>query len=323
MRHETSLTVHDEHHPAPPNSGRRQARLLAIGLAVVATVIGGCGDNQTDRAGGPPSSRLVDPTKPAPLINALDIDPKTNEFLLTTNRGFFRIDPNTSRVTKVNAAVRARGESSGLGTFLEIAVAPSGRLVGSGHPDRQGSLPAVLGLIDSGDGGRSWQAVSRLGAADLHKIVFKHGRMYAIDAVAGALMQSRDAGKTFSEQFTPVGVPINDFDVDPANPDRIVAASESALYRSDNAGRTWKLLANNFGIRLAWPAPDSLYRALKDGAVQRSADGGATWQSSGRVGGEPYEFKTVSRNELYLALSDGTILRTQDRGQTWRESFRP
>ena len=296
---------------------------MAICLAILAGVIAGCGDSQGDRAGGPPSSRLVDLTKPAPLVNALDIDPTTGDFLLTTNRGFYRIDPGTSRVTKVNATVDARGESSALGTFLEIAVAPSGRLVGSGHPDRQGSLPSVLGLMESGDGGRSWRVVSRLGAADLHKIVFKHDRMYAIDAVAGALLQSRDAGKTFGEQFTPVGVPINDFEVDPANPGRIVAASESALYRSDNAGRTWKLLANNFGIRLAWPAPDSLYRALKDGAVQRSADGGATWQSSGRVGGEPYEFKAVSRHELYLALSDGTILRTQDRGQTWRESFRP
>ena len=313
----------DEHQSTPRDSRRRQARHVAVGLAILAGVIASCGDNRADRAGGPPSSRLVDLTRPSPLINALDIDPKTGDFLLTTNRGFYRIDPDTSRVMKVDATVVARGETSGLGTFLEIAVAPSGRLVGSGHPDRQESLPAVLGLIDSTDGGRSWRAVSRLGTADLHKIVFKHGRMYAIDAVAGALLQSRDAGKTFSEQYTPVGVPINDFDVDPANPDRIVAASASALYRSDNAGRTWKLLANNFGIRLAWPAADGLYRALKDGAVQRSADAGATWQSSGRVGGEPYEFKAVSRNELYLALSDGTILRTQDRGQTWRESFRP
>lgn len=113
--------------------------------------------------------------------------------------------------------------------------------------------------------------------------------MYAYDTEFEAFVESRDGGKTFTEQYGPLGAAIIDFDVDPANARRLVA----------------------------------LYRALKDGTVQRSADRGKTWQASGRVGGEPYELKATGRNELYLALSDGTILHTTNGGKTWQETFRP
>ena len=92
---------------------------------------------------------------------------------------------------------------------------------------------------------------------------------------------------------------------------------------STNGGSAWQRLARATGMRLAWPAPDALYRALKDGCVQRSSDRGASWQTAGRVGGEPYRFKAVSREELYLALSDGTIVHTRDGGRTWDEAFVP
>lgn len=300
-----------------------RARALAAGLAAIGAVIAGCGQGDETRAGGAPSSRLVDLTQAPPWVNALDIDPATDDFLLTTNRGFYRIAAGTGRVAPVDARLSANGRSAKLGTFLQLTVAPSGGLIGSGHPDQEGTLPSYLGVIESGDGGRTWRPISRLGDADLHKIVFKHERMYAYDAVIAALLQSRDGGRTFSERSTPVGAVIIDFDVDPADPQRIVASSDTDLYRSGDGGARWQRLDGGFGIRLAWPAPDALYRALKDGTVQRSADGGATWRTSGRVGGEPYKFKALARDELYLALSDGTILHTQDGARTWGETFRP
>ncbi len=283
----------------------------------------GCGQGDASRAGGAPSSRLVDFTQAPPWVNALDIDPATRDFLLTTNRGFYRIGRDSGRVQTVRGTVHAGTESAPVGTFLELAATGPGRLVGSGHPDREGPLPSFLGVIGSRDGGRTWRVISRLGKADLHKIVLKHDRLYAYDAVTGALLVSRDGGVRFSEQFTPSGALINDFEVDPADARRIVAASDGELFRSTNAGASWERIDRNAGIRLAWPAPDALYRGLKDGSVQRSADGGTSWRSAGRVGGEPYRFKAISRDELYLALSDATILHTRDGAKTWDEAFRP
>lgn len=195
--------------------------------------------------------------------------------------------------------------------------------MGSGHPDAAGTLPEFLGAMASDDGGRTWRVLSRLGEADLHKIVLKHNRMYAFDAVSGALLVSRNRGRTFSEQFTPNGVPIADFEVDPANPRRIVAASDAELYRSADGGAAWERIGGGSGSRFAWPARDALYRALKDGAVQRSADAGTSWQTVGRVDGEPYRLKAVSRDELYLVIGDGTILHTRDGAKTWEAVFTP
>ncbi len=310
-------------------AGRRQGALVLAALVLVlvlvlAFALAGCGEGDGSRAGGAPSTRLVDPAKPPPLVNALDIDPATRAFLLTTNRGFFRIARESGRVTQVRGTVRAGARSAPVGAFLEVAVAGPGRLVGSGHPDRKGAIPEFLGVIESADGGRTWRVLSRLGRSDLHTIVFKHGRMYATDAVTGALLVSRDGGRTFSEQFTPNGVPIDGFEVDPGDPRRIVAASDVELFRSDDGGAAWQRIGRGSGIRLAWPARDALYRALKDGSVQVSADAGTSWRATGgRVGGEPYRFKAVSRDELYLALGDGTIVHTRDGARTWEEALRP
>ena len=265
----------------------------------------------------------MDPAAPPPLINALDFDPMADELLLTTNRGFYRIGRESGRAQQVRSIVRADGKMANAGTSLELAVSGRGRLIGSGHPDNVGSLPEFLGVMASDDGGRSWRVLSRLGTADLHKIVVKHDRIYGHDAVAGALLVSRDGGRTFTEQYTPSGVPIMDFEVDPGDRQGIVAASDAELYRSADGGATWERIGEATGARFAWPADDALYRALKDGSVQRSADGGRSWKTAGRVDGEPYRMKGVSREELYLVIGDGTILHTRDGARTWEAVFRP
>ena len=290
---------------------------LALGLAG-----GGCGADGVRDGGGERSGRLVDFTKKPPYVNALDVDPRTREFLLTTNRGFFRIDAGSGRVRRVRGTVVARGRRAAVGTFLELEVAGPGRLVGSGHPDRAGTLPSFLGVIRSSDGGRTWSVLSRLGDADLHKIVLAHGRMYAFDAVLSALLVSSDGGRTFTENFTPRGLVI-DFEVDPANGGRVVASTASELFRTLDAGASWRPIDRREGIRLAWPAPDALYRAHEDDTVEISPDGGDTWRARATVDGEPYTFKWIGRDELYLALSDGTILHTTDGARTWRTVFRP
>ena len=296
-------------------------RYLAVLL--VLAFAAGCGEQAaSDTKPSARSDRLVDFSKKPPYVNALDIDPATGEFLLTTNRGFWRIDPKTDALARVRGSINAQGRSATVGTFLELLATGPRKLIGSGHPDQQGALPSFLGFIASDDGGKSWRVISRLGEADLHKIVIKHGRMYAFDAVLGALLISSDGGHTFTERFTPPQL-IIDFEVDPGAPDRILASTQGRLFRSEDGGQKWRAAASGEGIRLAWPAPDALYRAEQDGTVQRSPDGGATWQRVGKVPGEPYKFKAIARDHLYLALSDGAIVETRDSGRSWKAVFRP
>jgi hypothetical protein len=302
---------------------RRLVPVLAAALAVGS----GCGGGDDPATTGAPASRplsdrLVDFSLKPPYVNALDVDPADGSYLLTTNRGFWRIDPETDEVTQVTGNISAGNRSSTVGTFLEILVTGPGQLLGSGHPDSKRELPPYLGMIESGDGGKTWSVISRLGDADLHKIVVKHDRIYAFDAILGAILVSEDGGRTFTEHFTPPSELVIDFDVDPEDPDHIVASTEQRLLRSQDGGDSWRPSEQAEGIRLVWTAPGALFRADRDGTVRRSSDG-VRWEEVGRVPGEPYKFKALADEELLLALSDGTVLRTADGGRTWEEEFRP
>jgi hypothetical protein len=293
---------------------RAVALALAAGLGAA-----GCGDSSSGDSGR--SDRLVDFSKRPPFVNSLERDEESGEFLLTTNRGFFRVDPEDDGVRRVRGRIEAEGKSATVGTFLELNLDPDGQLVGSGHPDQR-TLPQFLGYLRSDDGGRNWRVVSRLGDADLHKIVFKHDRLYAWDAVLSAMLVSEDGGRSFAEHFTPRGL-IIDFEVDPEDPAHVLAATDEVLFRSEDEGESWRPLVQGEGTRLAWPEPDRLVMAAKDGTVSRSEDGGDSFEEIGRVDGEPYVIDAVSGDELYMALSDGTILGSEDGGASWEEEFRP
>lgn len=293
----------------------------ALTAAVAVLLVAGCGEEDRPADAGR-SDRLVDFSKQPPFVNSLEQDEETGELLLTTNRGFFRVDPESGEVEPQKATVSARGQSATLGTFLELDLAEDGSLVGSGHPDLGSALPQYLGYIRSTDGGETWKVVSRLGLADLHKIVFRHDRLYAWDAVLSALLISEDGGRTFSEHFTPRGL-VLDFEVDPEDPDRILAATEEQLHRSEDGGDSWRPVLPAEGVRLAWPEPGALYLATGDGRIQVSEDGGDSFDDVGAVDGEPYVLKSTGGEGLLLALSDGTVLESADGGASWEELFRP
>jgi ABC-type oligopeptide transport system substrate-binding subunit len=88
---------------------RRTAVLLAAAAAALALALAGCGSASDGPGTTSRSDRLVDFTKKPPFVNALDIDPKTKDFLLTTNRGFFRIAPDGGKVTPIKGTITAQG----------------------------------------------------------------------------------------------------------------------------------------------------------------------------------------------------------------------
>ena len=289
-------------------------------LLLLAVLLAGCGAD--DDGGEGKSSRLVDFTKKPPFVNALEIDPADESFLLTTNRGFYRIPKDGDEPKRVRAKVTAKEGSSPIGTFLEIDVLGPGEVVGSGHPDNARPLPPYLGFMRSTDGGRNWTVVSRLGEADLHQIRRIHDRLYAFDAVLGAILISEDDGKNWEERFTPRQL-VLDFVVAPEDPEHIIASTEEQIYRSQDGGEKWRPATQGSAPRLDWPAPEALMRADKDGLFQVSTDGGQTWERRGRIEGEPYKVRAIDAERAFVALSDGTILETTDGGKSFEERFRP
>lgn len=290
---------------------------------LAAALLAGCGGSSKPEPAAGAGTRLVDLSAQPPFVNGLDYDAEADEFLLTTNRGFFRIGRKDGEVTEIEGRITHEGKSSTVGTFLEMEPLSDGRFIGSGHPDTKDALPEFLGFLESRDGGRTWTSLSRMGDADLHKFVEAHGKIFAFDAVLGALLVSSDGARTFEERFTPRGLVI-DFVVDPEDANYLLAATEDQLYRTEDQGERWRAIEGGEGFRLVWPAAGRVVRASKDGTVSESTDRGATWKPIGRVDGEPYKFETTDDpNHLYLALATGAIHETTDGGKTWKAVFTP
>jgi photosystem II stability/assembly factor-like uncharacterized protein len=247
------------------------------------------------------------------------VEPGSGDLLLTTNRGFFRIRDGQAK--RIEGTVETEDGVSPVGSFLAFRALGEGRLVGSGHPDRKEKLAEFLGFIRSDDGGRTWLASSRYGIGDLHVIRIAHGRIYAVDAVLGGVVVSEDDGQDWLEWPTPPG-DVLDLVVDPEDPDYLLISNERELFRSEDAGQTWRSLGSAPSARLAWPAPGRLYRADENGRVYRSEDRGESWGAGGSIDGEPWKLESDG-DRLLAALSDATIVRSDDGGESWTPVFEP
>ena len=293
-------------------------------LAALAA-LAGCGGGSPEGGGSgakAPASAIVDPQGSSPLVNSLEVEPGTGKLLVTTNRGFFRVDPKGGDPERIRGVATAKERSVPVGGFLEVLPVGPKALLGSGHPDRGGVLPEFLGVLRSEDGGRTWSVIARLGEADLHRMVMKGSKLYAFDAILGAVLVSGDGGRTFEERVAPPE-PMVELEVDPGDPSRMLLASEQTTFRSEDGGDRWRPLARSPGTRLAWPAPEALYRADGAGAISVSADGGDSWRAVGRVGGEPARLKAVDAQHLYVALKTGAILESRDGARSWTAVYEP
>ena len=286
-------------------SARRLALLAAlvlagaVGTAVALWQSGGDGGGEAD---------------PGPVhVHGLGVDPADGSLFIATHSGLYRVAEGEERAERVGERLQ---------DTMGFTVVGPNRFLGSGHPDldeaREEDLPPHLGLIESGDAGRSWERISLLGEADFHVLRSSGDRIYGYDASNDRLLASGDRGRTWNELSRPG--PILDLAVAPLRPGRLVAVSlggpEEGLFESRDGGRSWRQLGTEVGL-LAWPALDRLHLVTGDGEVRASSDGGRSFERRGRIGGQPAAFLARGENELYVALHDGSIKRSTDGGATW------
>ena len=278
---------------------RRAITTVASGLAALA--LAACGGDD----GSNPASAEGAGAEDLVHTHGLGVNPKDGALYIATHNGLFKAPKGDTKVEQV-------GESTQ--DIMGFSVVGADRFVGSGHPAPGQNLPPNLGLIESRDGGRTWDNVSLLGEADFHVLRSAGERVYGFDGTQGRLMVSRDGGQAWDEHAPPAGV--FDLAIDPKQPDRIVASTEKGVFSSQDAGDKWRPLNTELGGLLAWPAPDALYLVDGQGQVHRSGDGGMQFEPVGQVGGQPVAF-TANGSEVYVALADGTVKLSTDGGQTW------
>ena len=79
----------------------------------------------------------------------------------------------------------------------------------------------------------------------------------------------------------PTNRTVNGFAVDPENPRVMYVATRDGLFKTTDAGRTWKSvgqgLTNLTALAVNPKRPTEVYVSATDGAIFRSTDGGTIW----------------------------------------------
>jgi hypothetical protein len=278
---------------------------LAVLTMVAAFAVGGCSDNGEESAGVSTSlSAERDARASLEHIHGLGVDPRNRTLYVATHNGLYSAPDGQTRVEQV-------GESGQ--DIMGFSVVAPDRFIGSGHPALTQELPPHLGLIESRDGGRTWKNVSLLGEADFHVLRSSGPRVYGFDATQGRLMVSSDGGRSWGQRRPPAAM--YDLAIDPADHDRIVVSTERGIFASSDAGRRWRRVSSTLAGLLAW-SKTGLLLVDGQGAVRRSTDAGRRFEGVGEVPGPPSAL-TVAGDSLYVALGDGTVLRSANEGATW------
>lgn len=242
-------------------AGRRRRGRVAAAVALV-TALAGCTSSGTESTAG--SSAAL----PFAHVHGVGFDPDDGTLLVATHEGLF--------------VVSAGGDAARVGPVIDLmgfAVTDGGRFLASGHPGPGVDLPQPVGLIESTDGGETWQALSRQGQSDFHALTSGEAGILGFD---GSLVRSSD-GLAWEQLPSPVQPAA--LAASPVGPE-VLATTSQGLLRSTDGGTTWARVA---GVPLlqavAWADDGSAAVAVEPaGTVWTTYDGGVTWQEGPDVG---------------------------------------
>jgi len=234
-------------------------------------------------------------------VHGLGIDPQDGALLAGTHYGAFRVDQD-GRVEQVGPTQDVMG----------FTVAGADHYLASGHPGaEQADAPPNLGLIESTDGGATWDSLSLRGEADFHTLEARHDRVYGNSG--GRLMVSRDK-QTWDERAS---ISIADLAVSPDDPDTVIATTEQGLSVSADGGETFTPVSDApVMVLVTWTDQGTIVGVDPQGAVHVSDDRGTSWERRGTAGGQPAAL-TATADAVYVATVDGRIVESTDGGRTF------
>jgi photosystem II stability/assembly factor-like uncharacterized protein len=218
------------------------------------------------------------------------------------------------------------------------------------HPDVSdlefaGTEPA--NIFVSHNGAETWRACPEIPQLrDAHKwflpyskeagcirgFAFNGSHAYAAAEVGGALC-SDDRGETWALCEGSIGDPsldsppapyiypdVHSIAVHPSSPDLVFAPTGGGYYRSEDGGKTWKLLYDCY-CRAVWVDPNDVNHQIlgpadgveSNGRIEETGDGGKTWRACSQGLAVPWRRHMVERfvqigDELVAVLSNGALL---------------
>ncbi|NOY37837.1 MAG: glycosyl hydrolase [Chlorobi bacterium] len=243
-----------------------------------------------------------------------------------------------------------------------LAIDPENPFVvwaGTGENNSQRNLAYGDGIYKSTDGGKSWKNMGLKKSEHIGKIVIDpHNTSVVYVAAQGpvwgpggdrGLYKTTDGGKTWKAMLTiSENTGVSDVVMDPRNPDVLYAAAhqrrrrvytkidggpESAIYKSEDAGKTWRKLKSGLpsgnvgriGLAIATSNPDILYAIIElpnnKGGFYRSNDRGESWKKqSNMITTSPQYYQEVYVDPYKpdrVFSMDTRAMISEDGGKTW------
>lgn len=232
--------------------------------------------------------------------------------------------------------------------------------VGTGENNSQRNLAYGDGVYKTTDGGKTFTNMGLKTSSQIGKImvdprnsnvvyVAAQGQAWGPGGERG-LYKTTDGGKTWNRVLE-VGdyTGASDMEMDPRNPDilyvsfhqrerrvysKINGGPESAIYKSEDAGATWRKLATGLpkgdvgriGLALSPANPDIIYAVIElpgdKGAFYRSVDMGESWEKrSDKIATSPQYYNEVyadPKDADVVILMDTRNALSEDGGKTWK-----
>ena len=277
-----------------PRTGRT-SRLAGL-AAATALLVSACASGGGEQESG--SAQAADGVEnPFGHVHGLAVDPGTDDLMLASHYGVYDLSgEQPERVGPVN-------------DYMGFAVAGPDHYYASGHPGEGSDMPNPMGLIESTDGGETWELLSRQGESDFHAMAVSSEGVLGFD---GALRFTSD-GQEWSEV---------DAEVQPAHlaafPEApvVLATTQEGVQRSTDGGRTWELPDDSpLLLVTGFADAETAVGVGPEGAVQVSRDAGLTWEETGGQVGQPAAVAAdVVDGELNVWVATGNGIEFSDDG---------
>ncbi|WP_233492491.1 F510_1955 family glycosylhydrolase [Blastococcus sp. TF02A-30] len=280
----------------------RRSSVVTAAAAASALLVAGCTSSSAQSE--PAATGATAGMLPSSHIHGVAVDPADGQLLLATHDGLFEVGDD--------------GESTHIGPVIDLmgfAVRGPGHFLASGHPGPGVDLPEPVGLIESTDGGRTWEPRSRQGESDFHALTVSDAGVLGYD---GSLVRSADG-----DEWEQLLIPATPAALAAAPDGRtILATTEQGLLSSVDGGRSW---VRNDGAPLLqvvdW-ADDGMNVAGVDssGAVWTSADAARTWQAGPKLESPPQAVAATSSVGASLRITVVTttaLVESDDGGLTF------
>lgn len=272
----------------------RRAVPAILGVLVL---FAGCGGESGTGAGDQSAGAALE------HVHGLGVDPADGVLYAGTHHGLFRAEESS-----VEGPVAGTVQD-----FMGFTVAGPKHFLASGHPGPGQDAPAALGLLESTDGGRTWETRALSGEADFHALTYRHGTAYGVNSMTGELLASTD----LEDWETRSTDQLFDVAVSPEGPDLLLATTPEGLKLSEDGGRSFSPVEGAPPLVLVeWLDDDTVVGVTPEGTVQIRHGGEPDFATGGAIPGRLEAFHAESATEMYAAAG-GRLWASTDGGRSF------